>query len=476
MVQSERRLKTIVALDVAGYSARVEANERRTITEVLKLRPLIEKVARKRTGRLFYTAGDGFMLAFASAHSGVEAALELARLCKPSVRVGVHLDDVFAVARGDYLGHGVNVAARLMANSEPGSVLISVDVYRRIRDGLADRFAPLGKVQLAKMRESIEVFAPVGVVATGRRRIDVKRYAKTLSERVRAESTVGQSKFIDLGYDGPMLALPANFKTVVREVAYVDTLRRIRGLNGKDPEKLYARWLAATPRAYRNDPNIIIDAPLRSLLDAAKAYPANFAIHLGIEKELGARPWSVTGNVLAVTPDGAAALIMMRNKRVSRDSPEQLHIIGGQMDPYYDLGSVALNAEREFREEAGRPCSVAGCPVVLLQEAKFRNSMVTFLGVPVEHGGSHETEEGSVFALDLTNTDAVANCFLNNEWVDSGWQAFLVWVGLGCPVRGAPSPSLSAAHVRRLYERCLEIARTKGLLAGQKNGARKGRS
>ena len=73
-----RRLTTIVALDVAGYSARTEADEARTTAEVAALRRVIEGIATARGGRVFNTAGDGFML----------------DKCAPKVRVGVHLGDV----------------------------------------------------------------------------------------------------------------------------------------------------------------------------------------------------------------------------------------------------------------------------------------------------------------------------------------------------------------------------------------------
>jgi class 3 adenylate cyclase len=78
-----RRLTTIVALDVAGYSARTEADEARTTAEVAALRRVIEGIATARGGRVFNTAGDGFMLEFGSSLAAVEAALALADQCEP---------------------------------------------------------------------------------------------------------------------------------------------------------------------------------------------------------------------------------------------------------------------------------------------------------------------------------------------------------------------------------------------------------
>jgi len=47
-----RKLATIVALDVAGYSARTEADEARTTAEVAALRKIIEGIAVKYGGRV----------------------------------------------------------------------------------------------------------------------------------------------------------------------------------------------------------------------------------------------------------------------------------------------------------------------------------------------------------------------------------------------------------------------------------------
>ena len=78
-----RRLTTIVALDVAGYSARTEADEAKAMAEVAALRGVIEGIATPRGGRVFSTAGDGFMLEFASSLAAVEAAFALAEQCEP---------------------------------------------------------------------------------------------------------------------------------------------------------------------------------------------------------------------------------------------------------------------------------------------------------------------------------------------------------------------------------------------------------
>jgi adenylate cyclase len=59
--------------------------------QLAALRRVIERIAAERGGRVFNTAGDGFMLEFGSSLAAVQAAFALAEQCEPKLRVGVHL-------------------------------------------------------------------------------------------------------------------------------------------------------------------------------------------------------------------------------------------------------------------------------------------------------------------------------------------------------------------------------------------------
>lgn len=172
-----RKLASIVAIDVAGYSRRSETDEAAAIRAVAGLRERVIKAAAAHGGRLFNTAGDGFMLEFPTASGALAAAEEIAAAGDPPVRVGVHLGEVSLTGSGDLLGHGVNVAARIQQMASPGAVLASGDVKRAIRGPLGERLRPQGSVRLDKMSETLPVFALApaeGGRAKGRRR-DLKR-------------------------------------------------------------------------------------------------------------------------------------------------------------------------------------------------------------------------------------------------------------------------------------------------------------
>ena len=71
------RLASIVSLDIVGFSKMSERDQRNAARKVESLRARVERVAAANGGRLFNTAGDGFMLEFASAGSALGAIQEL---------------------------------------------------------------------------------------------------------------------------------------------------------------------------------------------------------------------------------------------------------------------------------------------------------------------------------------------------------------------------------------------------------------
>ncbi|HYD88372.1 MAG TPA: adenylate/guanylate cyclase domain-containing protein [Vitreimonas sp.] len=161
-----RKLAAIMSIDVAGYSAMTETDEAHAVELVARLREMLHQVAQARSGRIFNTAGDGFMLEFASAADALAAAEHVCGgVERKSIRVGVHIGDVLISQNGDLLGHSVNVTARLQQLAQPGDVVVSTDVRRAVRGKLAQRLHPAGAVQLDKMSEALEIFTLEAIAA-----------------------------------------------------------------------------------------------------------------------------------------------------------------------------------------------------------------------------------------------------------------------------------------------------------------------
>lgn len=155
----QKKLATIVAVDLVGWSAMAELDETAALGELARVRGELERIVGGEGGRIFNTAGDGFMLEFASASGALSAAEKFCNAIeRKRVRVGVHLGDVLVAQDGDLLGHGVNIAARLQEIAEPGAIVVSVDVQRAVRGVLASRLHANGAVRLEKMNETIEIF------------------------------------------------------------------------------------------------------------------------------------------------------------------------------------------------------------------------------------------------------------------------------------------------------------------------------
>jgi adenylate cyclase len=154
-----RKLAAIMSIDVAGYSAMTEVDEAEALAMVTRLRGALDTITQKHGGRIFNTAGDGFMLEFASATGALAAAEVLwGGVERDRVRVGVHVGDVLQNPNGDLLGHCVNVASRLQQLARPGAVLVSLDVRRAVRGTLQQRLHAAGVAHLDKMSETIEIF------------------------------------------------------------------------------------------------------------------------------------------------------------------------------------------------------------------------------------------------------------------------------------------------------------------------------
>jgi formylglycine-generating enzyme required for sulfatase activity len=155
------RLASIVSIDIVGFSTMSERDQRNAARKVEGLRARIDACARKHGGRLFNTAGDGFMLEFASAGAALGAIQEILDKRgrgEPPLRVGAHVGDVVVTATEDLLGHGVNVAARLQELAEAGTALVSAEFRSMARSSPQAAFQSKGQKPLENMEQRVQTF------------------------------------------------------------------------------------------------------------------------------------------------------------------------------------------------------------------------------------------------------------------------------------------------------------------------------
>ncbi|GEC34913.1 adenylate/guanylate cyclase domain-containing protein [Sinorhizobium fredii] len=165
----QRKLAVILAADVAGYSRLMERDEEDTHERLQGLlRDVVRPAVETHRGRIFKTAGDGFLVEFASPIEAVRCAVDVQRATaernkdvaqgrRLAFRMGINLGDVLA-DQEDVFGDGVNVAARLEAMAEPGGVLITHSVHEHVDRKLPVRFVAQGECALKNIARPIRVF------------------------------------------------------------------------------------------------------------------------------------------------------------------------------------------------------------------------------------------------------------------------------------------------------------------------------
>jgi TolB-like protein len=169
-----RKLTTILAADVAGYSRLMAADEEATLERLRACRAIIDATIAGHDGRLVNTAGDSVLAEFPSAVEAVRCAMEIQRQLaeanadlaedrRMAFRIGIHLGDVM-VEGEDLLGDGVNVAARLESLAEPGGIAVSASIFDQVEGKLDLAFTDMGAQQVKNIDRPVRVYA-AGIAA-----------------------------------------------------------------------------------------------------------------------------------------------------------------------------------------------------------------------------------------------------------------------------------------------------------------------
>jgi len=167
-VSIERKLATILAADVVGYSRSMATDEEGTVARLKGAREIIDNLIAAHHGRVFHTAGDSVVAEFTSPVEAVRCAAEIQRrlrTCDTSpteegrmrLRIGVNLGDVM-VDGDNLLGDGVNIAARLESIAEPETIYLSASVHEQVRNKLDLVCDDVGTRSLKNIPEPVRVF------------------------------------------------------------------------------------------------------------------------------------------------------------------------------------------------------------------------------------------------------------------------------------------------------------------------------
>jgi len=169
MTQTVRRkLAAVLHADVKGYSRLMSRNEVETVRTLKAHREIMFGLVRDHRGRVVDTAGDGFLLEFASVVDALECAVALQRTLKErndelpadgrlQFRIGINIGDVIEEDEKIF-GDGVNIAARLEGLAEPGGICISGTAYDQVRNKLDFGYEYLGEQLVKNIPELVRVY------------------------------------------------------------------------------------------------------------------------------------------------------------------------------------------------------------------------------------------------------------------------------------------------------------------------------
>jgi TolB-like protein/class 3 adenylate cyclase/Flp pilus assembly protein TadD len=171
----KRKLAAILHADVVGFSRLMGEDEAGTHRALGELRGSIDPLITTYGGRIVSTAGDSLLADFSSVVDALSCAVEMQQAIRAindplpaqrrlELRIGVNLGDV--IVDGDNIfGDGVNIAARLEALAQPGTVCISQTVYDQVRNKLDLDYRPLGSHRVKNIAQPVRAYA-VGLSAT----------------------------------------------------------------------------------------------------------------------------------------------------------------------------------------------------------------------------------------------------------------------------------------------------------------------
>jgi TolB-like protein len=151
-----------------GYSSKLEVDEGRNSDLATRSIGIFKSLVENYGGKVANVSGDGVLALFDSAEQTLRFAIEIQTDFREravwgdgepiGLRIGINLGEV--ISTGDAVsGHCINVAVRLQALAEPGSIVVTDDVRRAARGIPRTSFQSLGRPALKNISEHIEVYS-----------------------------------------------------------------------------------------------------------------------------------------------------------------------------------------------------------------------------------------------------------------------------------------------------------------------------
>jgi adenylate cyclase len=164
----QRRLAAILAADVVGYSRLMGFDEVGTLAALkAHRREVVDPAIAEHGGRIVKTTGDGMLVEFASVVDAVVFATAVqakmaerneGTVVKINFRIGINIGDII-IDGDDIIGDGVNVAARVESECEPGGVCLSGSAFDQVRGKTGFAFEDVGERSLKNIDRPVRLYA-----------------------------------------------------------------------------------------------------------------------------------------------------------------------------------------------------------------------------------------------------------------------------------------------------------------------------
>ena len=174
----DRKLTTIFASDVVGFSKMMGTDEVNTLNILKERRNVIDSLIDEHGGIIFGSAGDSVIAEFSSPIKAAEAAVatqlkmktmnqDQAESDRMTFRVGINIGDVM-ISDDNLFGDAVNIAARLEAAARPSGICISKTVFDMINRKIMVSFEDAGELELKNIEFPIKAFHVINSKGTPR--------------------------------------------------------------------------------------------------------------------------------------------------------------------------------------------------------------------------------------------------------------------------------------------------------------------
>ena len=157
-----RQLAAILFTDIVGYTALMQKNEQSALQQMKHYSTTLEESVTRHEGRVLNDYGDGSLCIFPHTNAALNCALELQARFRthPQIplRIGVHVSEVFFEG-SKAMGDGVNIASRIQSLGQANTILISKEVFDKIKNHPEFSTISLGTYHFKNVEEPLQVFA-----------------------------------------------------------------------------------------------------------------------------------------------------------------------------------------------------------------------------------------------------------------------------------------------------------------------------